>query len=135
MKMTLIALAALLAGASSFAQGDTPNPVAPPAYPKKESLEASTYRGSIVFHHYCELCHGVKADGNGRAAKLYNPRPANLVMSDKNDAYKNLIIRRGGKMLGRSEFMPAWESELTDEQIADVIAFLRSIRAPEASKQ
>ncbi|HEX7636078.1 MAG TPA: cytochrome c [Noviherbaspirillum sp.] len=134
MKKTLVALVALLAGASSFAMDSKQPPVVSPDYPKKDSPEASAYRGSIVFHHYCELCHGVKADGNGRAAKLYNPRPANLVLSDKNDAYKNLIIRRGGKMLGRSEFMPAWERELTDEQIADVIAFLRSIRAPGASK-
>lgn len=134
MKMTLIALAALLVSAWSFAQDDKPHPVAPPDYPKKDSPEASAYRGSIVFNHYCALCHGAKADGNGRAAKLYNPRPANLVMSDKNDAYKNLIIRRGGKMLGRSEFMPAWDNELTDEQIADVIAFLRSIRAPGTGK-
>ena len=51
-------------------------------------------------------------------------------MSERNDAYKELIVRRGGKALGRSEFMPPWGNELTDEQISDVIAFLRSIRSP-----
>ncbi len=51
-------------------------------------------------------------------------------MSDKNDAYKELIIRRGGKALARSEFMPPWDKELTNEQISDVIAFLGSIRSP-----
>ena len=124
----ILAVVLLLAGTSSFAE-DKLYPAAPPGYPDKNSAEASIYRGSIVFHHYCELCHGVKADGNGRAAKLYNPRPANLVMSDKNNAYKNLIIRQGGKMLGRSEFMPPWGNELTDEQINDVVAFLGSIRS------
>lgn len=97
-------------------------------FPKKHSVEAAIYRGSIVYSHYCVLCHGAAADGKGRAAKIYNPKPANLVASDKNDAYKELIIRNGGAALGRSEFMPPWKEELTDEQISDVVAFLRSIQ-------
>ncbi|MBX9900504.1 MAG: cytochrome c, partial [Burkholderiaceae bacterium] len=97
--------------------------------PDKNSPEASIYRGNIVFNNYCVLCHGIKADGKGRAARLYNPKPANLVLSDKNDQYKELIIRQGGKALGRSQFMPPWGEELTDEQISDVIHFLGSIAA------
>ena len=96
-------------------------------FPDKNSPEASIYRGNIVFNNYCVLCHGVKADGKGRAARLYNPKPANLVLSDKNDQYKELIIRQGGKALGRSQFMPPWGEELTDEQINDVVHFLGSI--------
>lgn len=97
-------------------------------YPHKDTPEAAIYRGSIVFNNYCILCHGVKADGKGRAAKLYDPKPANLVMSDKNDDYKELIIRRGGAALARSQFMPPWGEELTDEQISDLVAYLRSIQ-------
>ena len=52
-----------------------------------------------------------------------------LRMSDKNDAYFGLIIRKGGAAMGRSEFMPAWEAELTNEQIGDLVAYLRSINA------
>lgn len=96
-------------------------------YPPKDSLEASIYRGNIVFMHYCQLCHGPQADGNGRAAKIYDPRPANLVMSDKNDRYWDMIIRQGGEAVARSKFMPPWGSELTDEQIHDVLAYLQSI--------
>jgi len=103
---------------------------ADPNYPGKTTHEASVYRGVIVYNHYCVLCHGVNADGAGRAAKLYSPKPANLLKSDKNDQYMELIIRRGGKLLGRSEAMPAWGEELTDEQISDVVAFLGSIRSP-----
>lgn len=97
-------------------------------FPKKHSMEAAVYRGHIVFNHYCVLCHGPAADGKGRAAKIYDPKPANLVTSDKNDAYKELIIRNGGAALGRSEFMPPWKEELTDEQISDVVKFLHSIQ-------
>lgn len=90
--------------------------------------EQSVHRGGIVFMNYCMTCHGITADGRGRTAKLYDPKPANLVKSDKNDAYKELIVRRGGGAIGRSNFMPPWGEELTNEQIKDVVAFLRSIQ-------
>lgn len=96
-------------------------------FPAKDTPEAAVYRGSIVFEKYCQLCHGTTAEGNGRAAKLYDPKPANLVMSDKNRTYKELIIRNGGESLGRSKFMPPWGNELTDEQVSDVLAFLAHI--------
>lgn len=100
-------------------------------FPGKDSLEASIFRGSIVYSNYCVLCHGAKADGKGRAARLYDPKPANLILSDKNPQYKELIIRRGGKALGRSQFMPPWGEELTDEQVNDVVTFLGSIVSKE----
>lgn len=81
-------------------------------------------RGSIVYKTYCILCHGIKADGAGRAANNYNPRPANLTVSVATDAYKEAIIRKGGAAMGRSEFMPPWGLELTDEQIRDVVFYL-----------
>lgn len=90
--------------------------------------EASQFRGSLVFFNYCITCHGTNADGNGRAARLYNPKPANLRSSDKNEAYMQLIVKRGGKALGRSEFMPPWGDELTPEQVRDVVAYLQSIQ-------
>ncbi len=93
----------------------------------KDSVDAATFRGGLVYANYCVTCHGINADGNGRAARLYNPKPANLRASDKNDAYFGLIIRKGGATLGRSEFMPTWEAELTSEQISDLVAYLRSI--------
>jgi mono/diheme cytochrome c family protein len=117
-----VALAALLLGLTlaTEAQGD---------FTLKDSIEASVYRGSIVFHNYCVTCHGVNADGKGRAATLHTPRPANLRISPYSDAYKELIIRGGGTRVARSEFMPPWGEELTDQQIADVVVFLRWILA------
>jgi mono/diheme cytochrome c family protein len=93
----------------------------------RDSADAAIFRGGLVYANYCVTCHGMNADGNGRAARLYTPRPANLRSSDKNDAYFELIIRKGGASLSRSEFMPTWEAELTDEQIHDLVAYLRSI--------
>lgn len=95
----------------------------------RDSVEAATFRGGLVYANYCVTCHGINADGNGRAARLYNPKPANLRASDKPDAYFGLIVRKGGSTLGRSEFMPSWEAELTNEQVNDLVAYLRSINA------
>jgi mono/diheme cytochrome c family protein len=95
----------------------------------RDSIDAAIFRGGLVYANYCVTCHGFNADGNGRAARLYNPRPANLRMSDKNDPYFRLIIRMGGEGMGRSQFMPPWREELTEEQIDDLVAYLRSINA------
>ena len=97
------------------------------AQPARDSVEASIERGSVAFQHYCSLCHGVTGEGNGRAARLYTPRPSNLVKTDKNAAYVDLIVRSGGAALGRSKFMPPWKDELTDEQIRDVVNYIGSI--------
>ena len=121
------ALMGLIIAGSTFAQGAAKAPQG--ALLPKDSVDAATFRGGLVFANYCVTCHGINADGNGRAARLYNPKPANLRMSDKNDAYLGLIVRKGGAAMGRSEFMPTWEAELTNEQISDVIAYLRSINA------
>ena len=95
----------------------------------RDSREAAVFRGGLVFANYCVTCHGINADGNGRAARLHTPRPANLRASDKNDAYIGLIVRKGGEAIGRSTGMPPWAEELTDEQIGDVVAFVRSVNA------
>jgi mono/diheme cytochrome c family protein len=93
----------------------------------RDGEDATVFRGSLVFLNYCVTCHGPNADGKGRAAKLYDPRPANLRQSDKSADYMKLIIRRGGGAIGRSQYMPPWGEELTDEQITDVTAYLRSV--------
>lgn len=93
-------------------------------------------RGGVVFKTNCILCHGVKGDGKGRASVFYDPRPANLTTSDKNDEYKKMIITLGGKALGRSEVMPAWgEQLLTEQQIDDVVAYLRTILVAQKQPQ
>ena len=94
----------------------------------RDTGDASAIRGSIAFRTYCVLCHGTAGKGDGRAAKMYTPRPANLTISPFNDKYKEMIIRGGGASVGRSQFMPPWGDELTEEQIHDLVAFLRELR-------
>ena len=126
--MRFLVVLGLLAACGAVAAQTAPK-VPQGALLPRDSVDAATFRGGLVFANYCVTCHGINADGNGRAARLYNPRPANLRTSDKNDAYFGLIIRKGGALMGRSEFMPAWEAELTNEQVSDLVAYLRSFNA------
>jgi mono/diheme cytochrome c family protein len=94
----------------------------------RDTADAAVVRGGIVYRTYCVLCHGAGGRGDGRAARMYTPRPADLTVSPFPDAYKEMIIRGGGASVGRSSFMPPWGDELTDEQIRDLVAFLREVR-------
>lgn len=109
-------------------------PVAAEEVPTKKTFQASVIRGEIVFSSYCTLCHGITGEGNGRAAKIHNPRPANLRKSMVSDLYKEMIIRKGGANWGRSPDMPSWQDELTEEQIHDVVNYLRTIAPADADK-
>ena len=123
----IIGLLVSLQSGICFAQDSATDPRG--ALLPRNSKEAAVFRGGLVFANYCVTCHGMNADGNGRAAKLYNPRPANLRMTDKNDDYIMLIVRKGGEAIGRSPKMPPWGEELTDEQIRDITSYVRSLNA------
>jgi mono/diheme cytochrome c family protein len=118
-------VALLLAVALGFSAVARPEDVEPLP---RDSADAAVIRGGIVFRTYCVLCHGADGRGDGRAARLYTPRPANLTVSPFGDAYKEMIIRGGGASVGRSSFMPPWGGELSEEQIHDLVSFLRELR-------
>jgi mono/diheme cytochrome c family protein len=121
--------AALLAAAAAGTTAGASEAGSPPAEtPPRDTREASVIRGGIVFRTYCVLCHGPAGRGDGRAAKMYTPRPADLTNSPFNDTYKELIVRRGGSAVGRSAFMPPWGDELSEEQIKDLIVYLQELR-------
>jgi cytochrome c oxidase cbb3-type subunit III len=84
-------------------------------------------RGEVVYKTNCILCHGVQADGKGRAAPLFHPPPADLTHSEKDDQYKTTLIRLGSTAMGRSSGMPPWQDRLSDGEIADVVEYLRTI--------
>jgi cytochrome c oxidase cbb3-type subunit III len=87
-------------------------------------------RGEVIFKTNCVLCHGLKGDGKGRAAKLYNPPPTDLTRSGKSDEYREKIIRHGGESVRRSSGMPPWQERLSNSEIADLMAYLHKLSQP-----
>jgi cbb3-type cytochrome c oxidase subunit III len=84
--------------------------------------------GMAVFLGRCAMCHGGTGEGNGRLASRLQTPPANLVKSRLNEEQLELIIRRGGKAVGRSFQMPPWGEELSSSEIKSIVMFLKSIR-------
>ena len=82
----------------------------------------------------CSACHGESGIGDGPAAVALNPKPRNYtdcsVMSKKSDPELFKVIKEGGVAAGLSPLMVAFGSQLSDKEIWDVIAFIRSIPNP-----
>ncbi len=90
--------------------------------------------GKKLYATYCSSCHGEKGKGDGVAARSLPVKPADhtngAVMSQFSDNFLADVIAKGGNGVGKSSLMPAWGSQLKDEQVRDLIAYLRSIANP-----
>jgi mono/diheme cytochrome c family protein len=84
--------------------------------------------GAKVYKRYCSGCHG--EDGRG-GAHTFMPHIGNLTKKDYiefiPDGFLFTVIAEGGVAVGKSGYMPAWRGTLSDQDIKDVIAFVRSL--------
>ena len=82
--------------------------------------------GAEVFRTNCEMCHGPQGHGDGPAGQSLEPKPGNLaeVQTKAGDDYLFWRIHDGKP--GTS--MVAWRGILTDEQIWQAVAFLRTLK-------
>lgn len=136
---SLLALPLLLAIACG--PGDAPKPPEPPpAAPDptpspvdevpEGDLRGDASAGAQTYQLYCTTCHGPQGKGDGPAAPK-NPPPADhsdaAYMGKLDDPYLYRVIQRGGAAVGKSPLMAPWGGVLADEQIRDVIAYLRTL--------
>jgi mono/diheme cytochrome c family protein len=86
----------------------------------------ATTQGTEVFKTNCEVCHGPQGHGDGPAGQALDPRPRNLaeLQTKASDDFLFWRIREGKP--GTS--MVAWKGILTDEQIWQVISFIRTLK-------
>jgi len=84
-------------------------------------------RGEPLYQRYCSGCHGV--DGHG-GAKNFMPHVGALTKKGYiellEDEYLATVIAEGGEAIGKSGFMPSWKTTLSKQDIADVIAYIRT---------
>jgi cytochrome c6 len=94
----------------------------------------SAAEGQKVYMTYCSSCHGDKGRGDGAAGKALPVKPADhtdgKLMSSFSDEFLLNIISKGGAAVGKSSFMPAWGGVLKENQLQDLLAYLRSIASP-----
>lgn len=81
--------------------------------------------GAKVFATRCALCHGPNGHGDGVASKGLNPKPRNFhdlaYMQTRTDAQLLEVIHKG------KGAMPKWEGQLSEAEIAAVLAHVRSL--------
>lgn len=90
--------------------------------PLAASETDSLGRGKLIFERNCAGCHGLKGKGDGY--KLLGPEPADLtVLSTSGKSNEDLLktIHEG------KPNMPAWKPQLSEANIRDVLAYVRSL--------
>lgn len=93
--------------------------------------------GEKLFQANCSSCHGPTGQGDGPAARGLEPKPRNLALeqSHLDDAYLFWRISEGGLMEPFNSVMPAWRGLLNEEQIWQIISYLRTLSAQEQSSR
>ncbi len=88
--------------------------------------------GKAKFQTFCIACHGPSGAGDGVAAAAMNPKPRNLQTTTRTDDELKKIIKEGGPAVGMTASMPAWGASLNDQDIVNVVAYVRTMKAPGA---
>lgn len=89
--------------------------------------------GEVIFKTGCIACHGDKGNGAPESMTVFERRYTFPEMSrcdqttpEPNSAYKTVILH-GGPERAFSPIMPAFGQLLTDQQVDDVVAYIRTL--------
>ena len=101
-----------------------------------QGLAADVKNGSRIYNQYCISCHGAEGKGDGDRAKNEQLDPRPRVHANGN--YLNMIpdmrlfrvIKYGGRAMNFSHIMPQWQHILSDEEILNVLAHIRTLADP-----
>lgn len=122
----VLAALALAACGGGGAVAATPAPVPADYAGMTSPVGADAAAGAEIFKTNCESCHGPQGYGDGPAGAALDPAPKNLpeLMPLVGDDFLYWRINTGKE--GTS--MVAWKGVLTDEQIWQVVAYVRTLK-------
>jgi mono/diheme cytochrome c family protein len=90
----------------------------------------SVAAGSAIYQQHCTVCHGTDGHGDGSEAALLNPPPSDLYAAHVDyHTDKQLFDWIRGGINGSA--MTGFKGQLSDQQIWDVVNYVRSLRHPE----
>ncbi|MBI3806920.1 MAG: cytochrome c [Nitrospirae bacterium] len=81
-------------------------------------------KGKVLYANNCLICHGEHGKGDGLIGESLHPPPTNLTGSQaraKSDKDLLTVIREGRAT------MPAWKNRLNDQDIQNLLAYIRSL--------
>ena len=83
------------------------------------------------YRTYCTQCHGKDGNGNGINSRDMSVQPRDhtdaKAMSGRSDDTLFKVIKEGGPSIEKSVLMPTWGDTLSDEEIRDLVAYLRQL--------
>jgi mono/diheme cytochrome c family protein len=87
--------------------------------------------GKDIYDQLCWRCHGRLGKSDGPVSDAMNPRPRDLTdrtyMATVSDDDLLNVIKYGGAAVGKSPAMMAFKDALSDDDIGDLIAFIRTL--------
>jgi mono/diheme cytochrome c family protein len=98
-----------------------------PVPPNGTSIE----QGRQLFEANCVACHGPVGRGDGPAAPLLDPKPADLAMMAGHHPDGDLAW----KIANGRDPMPAWKGTLSEKQIWTLVTYIKSLPAADAQRQ
>ena len=115
-------------GTTESTRPELPEEYASLANPYAGDSDAET-EGENLYQADCSSCHGPAGRGDGPAAGGLDPKPQNLAENQGflSDAYLYWRISEGGLMEPFYSVMPSWAGILNEEQIWQIISFLRTL--------
>ena len=81
------------------------------------------------YRTYCTQCHGKDGNGKGINVRDMSVQPRDhtdaKAMSGRSDDTIFKVIKEGGQSIDKSVLMPPWGDTFSDEEIRDLVAYLR----------
>lgn len=89
--------------------------------------------GGRLYQTRCAPCHGPDGKAATPTAQALNPKPRDhtdgAYMNQLSQEHLVKVIKNGGPAIGKSPIMPP-SSDLNEQQIDDIIAFVRTLAVP-----
>jgi mono/diheme cytochrome c family protein len=95
---------------------------------------AAGHPGRPVYERHCATCHGATggADGPGASALPIKPPPLTdgRLLNPLSDDFLATVVREGAVAVGLAPQMPGFGRLLTEREIRDVVAYIRTLARP-----
>ncbi len=83
------------------------------------------------YENFCWQCHGMTGNGMGLNVQDMSVQPRDhtsaKAMAGRSDADLFKVIKKGGLAIDKSVLMPPWGASLSDEEIHDLVKYLRKL--------
>lgn len=98
--------------------------------PLSAQTQADSKRGEELYLEKCVLCHGSGGQGWDWSKKAEPPIAVPDLVATvpvRSDQYIFDVVKGGGERVGRTRFMPPFGFQLSDQEVCDIVAYLRTL--------